>query len=58
MLTASGEMGKIEEAKAIFGKVVIGFLFMLAAWLIVYAIEAAFLDETQFTSFLGPTSEN
>jgi hypothetical protein len=43
MLTASGEMGKIEEAKAIFGKVVVGFLFMLSAWLIVHAIEAAFI---------------
>ena len=43
MMTASGEMGKIEEAKAIFGKVLIGFLFMLSAWLIVHAINAGFL---------------
>ncbi len=60
MMTAAGEMGKIEEAKAIFGKVLIGFLFMLSAWLIVHSIEAAFLDTTnadpakRFNSFLTP----
>ena len=53
MMTANGEMGKIEEAKAIFGKVVVGFLLMLSAWLIVHALEAAFLDETEFDSFLS-----
>lgn len=55
MMTAHGEMGKIEEAKAIFGKVVVGMLFMLSAWLIVHAIEAAFLDTSpgKFKSLLG-----
>lgn len=55
MMTAAGEMGKIEEAKAIFGKVLIGVLFMLSAWLIVTAIEAAFLDTSpgKFKSLLG-----
>ncbi len=59
MMTAAGEMGKIEEAKAIFGKVVVGFLFMLSAWLIVNAIESAFLNTTdpnsekKFNSLLG-----
>lgn len=43
MMTAQGEMGKVEEAKAIFGKVVIGLLFMLTAWIIVHAIEAVFM---------------
>lgn len=43
MMTANGEMGKIEEAKSIFGKVLVGFLIMLSAWLIVHAIEAAFI---------------
>jgi len=53
MMTASGEMGKIEEAKAIFGKVVVGFLFMLAAWLIVHAIESAFIAPSSgINSFL------
>ncbi|MCR4311211.1 MAG: hypothetical protein NUV54_01420 [Candidatus Taylorbacteria bacterium] len=52
MMTAHGETGKIEEAKSIFGKVLTGFLIMLSAWLIVHAIESAFLDPTEFTSFL------
>lgn len=55
MMTAAGEMGKIEEAKSIFGKVLVGLLFMLSAWLIVHAIEAAFLDTSsgKFKSLLG-----
>ena len=55
MMTAHGEMGKIEEAKSIFGKVLVGFLFMISAWLIVHAIEAAFLDTSpgKFKSLLG-----
>ena len=58
MMTAHGEMGKIEEAKAIFGKVLVGFLFMLSAWLVVHALEAAFLDTSagKFQSFLTPTT--
>ena len=51
MMTANGEMGKIEEAKAIFGKVMTGFIIMLSAWLIVYAIESAFLDSS-FETYL------
>ncbi|MBU6389932.1 hypothetical protein KGQ31_00085 [Patescibacteria group bacterium] len=54
MLTAGGETGKIQEAKAIFGKVLIGFLFMLGAWLIVHAIDAmiagSFLDNSVLKS--------
>lgn len=53
MLTASGEMGKIEEARAIFKKVVIGFLIMLSAWLIVHTIESAFVINDSFTSLLS-----
>jgi len=43
MMTAGGEMGKIEKAKSIFGKVLVGFLLMLSAWLIVHAINAGLL---------------
>ena len=53
MMTAGGEMGKIEEAKAIFTKVLVGFLIMLSAWLIVHALEAGFLDTSVFHSFLS-----
>ncbi|MES2087477.1 MAG: pilin [Patescibacteria group bacterium] len=44
MMTAGGEMGKIEHAKEIFGKVLVGFLIMLSAWLIVHAIDAGLID--------------
>lgn len=40
MMTSGGEAGKIEHAKAIFSKVVVGFLLMLSAWLIVAAINS------------------
>ena len=54
MMTAGGEMSKIEQAKGIFTKVVIGFLIMLSAWLIVHAIEAAFIaPESGIHSLLG-----
>ncbi len=53
MMTSAGEMSKIEKAKSIFGKVVIGFLIMLSAWLIVNAIEVAFIKDTSFQSLLG-----
>lgn len=52
MMTAAGEMSKIEKAKSIFGKVLVGFLLMLAAWLIVHAIESAFVTNTEFKSLL------
>ncbi len=53
MMTAGGEMSKIEQAKSIFGKVLVGFLLMLSAWLIVYAIEAGFIkNTTEFKSLL------
>ncbi len=54
MMTAAGEMSKIEHAKSIFGKVVVGFLIMLSAWLIVHAIEAGFIaPESGINSLLG-----
>ncbi|MBI2475976.1 MAG: hypothetical protein HYV67_01925 [Candidatus Taylorbacteria bacterium] len=56
MMTAGGEMSKIEQAKSIFGKVLIGFLIMLSAWLIVHAIEAGFIKDSQFKSLLTPTT--
>ena len=44
MMTAAGEMSKIEHAKSIFTKVLIGFLIMLSAWLIVHALNAGLID--------------
>jgi hypothetical protein len=34
-LTAAGDTGQISQAHKIFGKVVLGFLIMLSAWLLV-----------------------
>lgn len=48
MMTAGGEMSKIEQGKAIFGKVLVGFLIMLSAWLIVHAINAGLLAQGFF----------
>ncbi len=50
MMTAGGEMGKIEQAKSIFVKVLIGFILMLAAWLIVHPIDAGFIASGYFDS--------
>ncbi len=43
-LSAAGDTGKIESAHEIFKKVLIGFIFILSAWLIVYAITNSLLD--------------
>lgn len=50
MVTSAGSEEKIKQGKAIFGKVLIGFLFILGAWLIVYTITTALLtDPTNYT---------
>jgi len=43
-LSAAGNTGQIEKAHEIFKKVLIGFVFILSAWLIVYAITNSLLD--------------
>lgn len=43
MVTAAGSEEKIKQGKAIFGKVLMGFIFILSAWLIVYTITSALL---------------
>lgn len=42
-ISASGDTGKIESAHEIFKKVLIGFIFIISAWLIVYTITNALL---------------
>lgn len=42
-ISAFGDTGKIEEAHAIFGKVLWGFAFVLGGWLIVYSIMSLLL---------------
>jgi hypothetical protein len=54
LLTANGNEGKWSDAKEIFTKVLIGFIFVFAAWLIVRTITNALLDRSQgFTDYLG-----
>lgn len=59
MMSASGDEGKITKAKEIFKKVVIGFLFMLSAWVIVHTIESWLVTDTNnYKSFLRPPPTN
>lgn len=43
-LSAAGNTSQIEKAHKIFGKVLIGFIFILSAWLIVYTITNSLLS--------------
>lgn len=53
MMTSGGAAENINHAKSIFTKVVIGFIIMIAAWLIVKTIEITFLSpEFQQASYL------
>ncbi len=56
-ITAMGSAEKISHAHSIFTKTALGFVFMLSAWLIAYALESAFLTpEAKNRSFLQPTA--
>lgn len=44
LLTSGGSEGKKDEAKKIFTKVLIGYLWILGAWVIVYTITSVLLD--------------
>ncbi|MDP3763845.1 MAG: pilin [bacterium] len=43
LLTSGGSEGKKDEAKKIFTKVLIGYLWILGAWLLVYTITSVLL---------------
>ena len=43
-LSAMGDTGKVKEARKIFTSVLMGFLFMLVAWLLVKFIQDNLLD--------------
>ncbi|MDQ3076665.1 MAG: pilin [bacterium] len=51
LLTAQGNVGKITQAKQIAKSVIIGFVFILTAWLIVYTLVSVLLDDA-FNLFL------
>jgi hypothetical protein len=44
LLTSGGSEGKKDEAKKIFTKVLIGYLWILGAWLLVYTITSVLLN--------------
>ncbi len=51
LLTAQGNPGKITQAKQIAKSVIIGFVFILTAWLIVHTLVSVLLDDA-FNLFL------
>jgi hypothetical protein len=53
-ITASGDMAKIKEAKGMIMTALIGFFFILSAWVLVKALLSALLDPNQqINTFLG-----
>jgi hypothetical protein len=47
-LTSGGETGKISKAKGIFWNVMLGFIFILTAWLLVYTATSFLSDGFNF----------
>lgn len=52
LLTSGGNEGAMKDAKAMLMKVVIGYLWILGAWVLVYTITNALLD-TKYLQLLG-----
>lgn len=52
-LTAGGSPGQIGKAHTIFLNVLIGFIIVLAAWLIINTIVNALLDKSNFSTYLN-----
>lgn len=46
MITAAGNMSQIQKGKGIFSNVLIGFIIMLAAWLIIDTILSMLVDQS------------
>jgi hypothetical protein len=44
LLTSGGDTGAMKQAKGMFLKVLIGYMWILAAWLIVYTITSVLLN--------------
>jgi hypothetical protein len=56
ILLAQGNMSKITEAKKTLSKILVGFLYVLAGWLIVYSVLSYFVKPEYFNVFLGGQS--
>ena len=53
LLTSGGSEAKKDQAKTIFTKVLIGYLWILGAWLLVYTITTVLLKPRLGFSLLG-----
>lgn len=51
LMTAGGNPGAMKEAKEMFGKIFLGFFWILAAWVVVYTITTALL-KPEFNTIL------
>lgn len=59
-MSAGGSAEQANKAKRIFGKVVLGFVIMLAAWLVVHAAYCSLVDQSAekgFFSYVGICSQ-
>ncbi len=54
LLTSGGNKSAMDKAKGMLGKVVVGYLWILAAWLIVYTITSVLLN-TGYSLLGNPT---
>lgn len=52
-MTAGGSQSQVSKAKEIFTKVLIGFIFVLGAWLIVWTITTALLCDSSVQQDCG-----
>ena len=56
-ITAGGDSGKISEATAVFGKVVVGLVIVLVAWLVVDTVLKTFFTSSPLNHRFGPWNE-
>lgn len=53
LITAGGDEGELKKAKERFKKTIIGYLWILVAWTLVYTIMTVLLKEGNYTNLLG-----
>ncbi len=56
-VTAVGDTGKISTATGIFGKVVVGMIIVLTAWLVVDTVMKTFFDKSDLAENFGPWND-
>lgn len=57
LMTSGGNPGAMTEAKGMLWKVVLGYIWILAAWLVVYTITSVLL-KPEFNFLLGTPTQN